>query len=231
MNKEKALLGKMLATNKISIDDYSLLTAALDKKLSSANSFSLINPFQKIAGWRALAIGLVIMVLMSFLGVFANVYFDGILASTFASGFKNAKITPNFLFLIYENLLAWLCLTLFYIAAAKICKQKRIRIVDFFGTVALSRFPFLILVSTQAILALVKPNIFHYDPAKNYEFHFSFLILFNLFWTFCYTWQIATYFFALKEASGLTGRKLWISFLISMLFCEMIGIIMTRMFL
>src|ERR1700738_5476391 len=104
-------------------------------------------------------------------------------------------------------------LTLFFIAAAIIFKRKRIRLVDFFGTVAFSRFPFLLLVAAQVIVMLIKPKLFEFDPGQNYQFHFSFIIFFsNLLWTFCYMWQIGTYFHALKESSELTGNKLWVSF-------------------
>lgn len=234
MNNEKMILENMFAANKISKDDYLLLLNTLDTKLSSVDTYVsfLINPFQKVAGIRALIAGICIVLAMSFLGIIANVYFEGVLGCTFALSFKNAKINPNFLFLFYENIVACFSLTLFFLATAKIFKQKRIRIIDFFGTVTLARFPYLILVASEAALQVIKPALFDFDPAKNFEFHFSFILFMsNIFWTFCYMWQIATYFYALKESSGLTGKKLWISFLISIIFCEMLGLYLTRIFL
>src|SRR5262245_2799818 len=112
MKNEQALLENMLAASKISDEDYKLLSAALDKKVADSFVSLLINPFQKIAGFYALVIGMIIIVSMSYLGVIANVFFDGVTGATIASSFKNAKIQPNFFFLLYENLLSLSILTI-----------------------------------------------------------------------------------------------------------------------
>ncbi len=154
MTKEKERLRDMLKENKISEDDYKILSASLDKKPSFAEMMfsTLINPFQRIAGFYSLGAGLVVIFCMSYLGVVAKVYFPGILDCLNSSIVKNPKIPLSFFLLVYQNLVSWIVLTVLFIIAAKIFQQKRMRTIDFFGTVALSRFPFLILVVLLPIL-------------------------------------------------------------------------------
>lgn len=232
--EEIALLRKMLAEEKISEHDYQLLSAVVDKKPFTKETISsfIINPFQRLAGFQALAFGILIIIAMSFIGVYAGVYFEGVTGSTIASSFKNAKVQPNFLFLLYENAVTCLSLTFCFVVAAKIFGQKRIRLIDFLGTVTFSRLPYLILVTYIVIERWLRPSFYNFDPAKDYEFHFSIIsMLSNSLWSLFYVWQIALYYHALKESSGLTGKKLWISFLISIVLCEIAGLYLTRVFL
>lgn len=234
MMEEKALLRKMLAEDKISEHDYKILSAVMDKKPSSKETISsfIINPFQRIAGFQALAFGILIIIAMSYIGVYAGVFFEGVTGSTIASSFKNAKVQPNLLFLLYENAVTFFSLTFCFVVAAKILGQKRIRLIDFFGTVAFSRLPYLLLVSYIVLERWLRPSLYNFDPAKDYEFHFSIAaMLSNSLWSFFYVWQIVLYYHALKVSSGLTGKKLWISFLISIVSCEMVGLYLNRVFL
>ena len=147
MTKDNDLLLNMLQEKKISEAEFKLLSSAIDKKPSWKDQLFtlLINPFHKIAGFYALAAGMAIIVLMSALGVIAKVYFVGILSILNASVVKNPKFQINFLMLLSQNLICWGVLSVLFMLAAKLCHQKRIRIIDFLGTVALSRFPYLII--------------------------------------------------------------------------------------
>jgi len=62
MNTEQARLERMLKENKISRQDYNTLLVALEKKsfFSRMESSLLLNRFQKIAGGKALVIGMMI---------------------------------------------------------------------------------------------------------------------------------------------------------------------------
>ena len=232
MTNEKERLNTMLREKKISESDYKLLSQALAKKTVPVNAtFSLlINPFQKIAGLRALIFGVIIIFAMSYFAVLAKIFCPGLLDFLSVDVVGYTKIPFGFLLLIYQNTVSWLVLTIIFWVTAKILQQKHIRIIDFFGTVALARFPsliFLVLLSIARIFSPLNPNaserffLTHNSLATN--------ILHLIMYLFG-VWQVATYFSALKESSGLTGKKLWIGFCVAIVVAEAISQPLTRIF-
>lgn len=129
--------------------------------------------------------------------------------------FVSVKMIPNikapytFLLLVYQNVITCLTLSVSYILFAKIFQQKRLRIIDFFGTVVFSRLPFLIYLMFLLLVQVAIPD-FIANPMAH--FHPSWIVaIASLVNILLALWQIAIYFYALKESSGLTGNKLWIS--------------------
>ncbi len=233
INQNSRLLN-MYKENKITEEEYQLLINTLEKKSSFAHLVfsTIVNPFQKVAGIQALIIGLTIMVCMSYLGSIAKIYFDGSFGSSIASSFNDLKVHPTFFILLYQCLVSWVVLSVFYIALAKLFRQKRIRIIDFFGTVALSRYPYLILTSIMVLISILNPAYFNIDVTHGYHYQqpsFTDVIL-DYTWNVCFIWQIATYFFALKESSGLTSTKLWLAFIVTISVGEPISIMLSRIF-
>lgn len=233
VREEKNLLEDMLNQHKISNEEYKLLSNALENKSSLENVSSfLINPFQRLAGVPALFVGILIIIASSILGVFANLYFDGIASCSIASSFKNTGIQPSFLFLLYQNFVSWLVLALFYLLMARLFNQKGVRIIDIFSTVALARFPYLILTGILAIVMILKPSLYQHDPSKTYKLYPSiFIISLDLIWELFYVWLLAIYFSALKESTGLLGKKLWFSFLISIIVGQIASFYLCRTFI
>jgi hypothetical protein len=191
----------------------------------------LINPFQKVAGLYALISGLIIIFCMSYLGVIAKCYSVGVMGSLNASVIKSQNIQPTFYLLLYQNLIVWLVMTLLFICFSKILQQKRLRLVDFFGTVALSRFPFLIMMIILAITRVTHQSFLDIDITKGLQLHPSiFMSLFSAAIILCFIWEVVMYFYALKESSGLTGKKLWISFIAALILGEVITSPLTMLF-
>lgn len=222
MTTEKDRLDEMLQNNKITKSEYHLLLSALNKKNSFYVVFSfLVNPFQRIAGVYSLVIGLITLLAMSGLGLIAKVYFPGLITILNASAVKEPKVPLNFYLLLYQNAICWIVLTIIFIVIAKILQQKRIRIIDFIGTVALARFPFLILTGILCIIRLLYPSFLEIDLTKGVlvEPSVSLSAFFVVMITFV-IWQITTYFNAFKESSGLIGKKLWIGFIIALILGE-----------
>lgn len=233
MKKELERLANMLREHKISVEDYQLLTDALNKKsvFDSLENSMLINPFRKIGGWSAFVWGVGLMLVMSILGAYANIFYDGVLGYLIPTGIKT-RLTPNFFLLLYQNIIACLTVGLMFFLLAKMFKAKGIRLIDFIGMTMLARFPILISVLLTYIEDLIRPDLSYYDPTQGFVIRFSlFGTISTMILMFCYIWQIATYFFALKEASGLTGRRLWITFAVTMSFGEVIALTGARLFL
>lgn len=223
MSKEKERLINMLQTHKITDDEYQLLSAALDKKSSRLHSLFLflINPFQKISGVYALITGFFLIICMSYFGVIGKVYFPGILdfIDPIGSSQTAIQINFNFFILLYENMISWVVLACLFMLVAKIFKQKRTRVVDFFGMLALSRLPYAIFAAFFAITRTINPGFMLVNT-----FRPSLLVsLFFIVVMLCVVWQITLYFYALKESSGLSGKKLWISYIVIIIFGEIIS--------
>jgi hypothetical protein len=152
---------------------------------------------------------------MSILGAYAKLYIGGVLSGPLPAINFKPHINPGFLLLMYQNIIDCISLgTLFYVSAF-LCGKRNIRVIDFYGTVALSRFPFLVLMSFVALMFSFDPQLLQIDISEQYNGHLSVIgIATSIFWIICFVWQALTYFFAFKESSGLEGRKLWISYII-----------------
>ncbi|MBA2711156.1 MAG: hypothetical protein H0U57_11260 [Tatlockia sp.] len=232
MNKEEMKLSNMLKENKISESDYQMLMAALDNQslCRKIENSLLINPFQKIAGIKALLLGLIVLILMSIVGSYSDVYIDGTFGYLFAENIKAIK--PNFILLLYQNTVAILTLALLFFLISKLYKQKNLRIIDFLGTVALARFPILISLIFTFFDRYIEPDSYKMDYSKGIELHITLSsLLVNFIVMGALAWIIMTYLFAFKESSGLQDKKLWIGFATVMIVGELIALILTRWFL
>jgi len=234
MVKEKEHLMSMLKENKISDKDYNLLMSALQKKtfFEKLSSSLLLNPFQKLAGFHALLAGIMILLCMSYLGTIAKVYFPGIFSVLNASVVANQQIENNVFLLAYQNLVACSVLAGSFLLAAIIFRQKGLRVIDFLGTVTLARFPLLLLTIVLAVIRVLDPGFLAIDISKGIPLHPSVTMsLFSAVVICLLIWQITTYFYALKESSGLRGKKLMISFIGSLILSEIIASPLTTIFM
>jgi len=231
MASENERLLSFLKENKITQDEYKLLSKALDKPSGIRFVLSLlINPYQKIAGLWAFIIGIAIILVISCLGSIAKIYFPGLLGILNASMIKNPNMGTDFLFLLYQNAVIWGVLTALFILTAKFLQQKGVRIIDFMGTVALSRFPYLILTGFLALMRTVNPRFMDVGMEQGLQLKPSILaVIFSSVVIICAVWHIVTYLYALKESSGLSGKKLWISFIACILIGEIIANFITMM--
>jgi hypothetical protein len=233
MKQEIDRLLKMRKENKITESDYLMLSSALKKTsfCSNIENSIFINPFQKIAGFKVLIIGLMLIIIMSILGVYANLYYDGSIGFVIANNLKVPR-APSFLFLLYQNVVACLSVAGFFLLAAFLLRQKGIRAIDFLGTVTLARYPTCIAIIYILIDKKLCPEEFNQDISKGISLHFSVMGMIGaLVFMACFILQIMTYFSALKESSGLEGKRLWSSFIIAMLAADLLSIVLTRLFL
>lgn len=110
------------------------------------NLFSfLINPFEKIAGGKALVIGLLFYVLIGFTGALSGVYFDGVFDAHIST---SGDFRVQFLCLG----LSLLSIVLVFLLAG-IIFSKNFRFIDILGTLTLSKAPMLILALAAFIIS------------------------------------------------------------------------------
>ena len=205
MMTEKQRLLNLLHENKISADDFKILLAALDKKPSGFAKMVLflINPFQKITGWPALLLGIMIAVVMSYVCWQEKFYIFSILDIARNTAVPHPKVAFTFWLLLYQNAVNIGVLALVYILMAKLFRQKNVRIIDFFGMVAVARLPSLIVMVGVILVLKFMPTLQFLAIRPN-----LITSIYSLFVNVVILWQLAIYFYALKEASGLTGNKL-----------------------
>ncbi|MBI5095717.1 MAG: hypothetical protein HZB26_25195 [Candidatus Hydrogenedentes bacterium] len=98
----------------------------------------LFNPFHFIAGGRALAMGLAVLLLAGYNGSVSNSHFDGVL------DFHTGAAAPLWLFLV-EGGISWVSAALPLCLAGLLISKSRMRSIDVFGTAALARFPTLVM--------------------------------------------------------------------------------------
>jgi len=97
----------------------------------------LFNPFVRIAGEQALAIGLIVIVASGLVAAAAGVHFDGLL--DFHPGYRVSFWVPT-----VEGLLNWSVITVLLVGVSFLVAPWTVRLVDIAGTQALARFPLLL---------------------------------------------------------------------------------------
>ncbi|MDF1827932.1 MAG: hypothetical protein P1U39_06590 [Legionellaceae bacterium] len=221
--KNQEQLTKMLNENKISQEDYDILLGAMDKKsFFSKKTFSLlVNPFQKIAGAQALMLGLMIMLVVSFLSAIGT----GSLSISSAGIVHNKTTGLSLSQLTCQYFALWLMFSLGFALTAKLFRKK-IRLIDFFGTFAFAYYPSIFLTAITAITQVMNPSFLTSIKEMATEtlplFSPGILAYLTLI-MFFQVWQIATQLYAFKESSGLTGKKLGWGFATTYLLISMLG--------
>ena len=97
----------------------------------------LFNPFRYIAGFPALCVGLVIILLSAFIASLSDMHFDGVL------DVHGGKSGPLWIFLA-EGLIDWLCMAVMLVICGLLFSRSSFRPIDVFGTQALARWPCLL---------------------------------------------------------------------------------------
>lgn len=233
MSNESERLRAMLAEKKISKEDYDMLINAMARKpVFSDKIFNyLINPFVRFAGWEAILLGLPMLLLLSVLGHFASVYFVGVFGLVYSGNIINPEFSPTVPLLLYQIGVNWLTMAMLFLTVALIFRQPDIRWIDFFGTTALAQFPYVVATAAMIIETLFSPVTVVTSPGEIFHYHFSIAsFISNMFYSLCFIWLLTTYFYALRESSGLTGTRLWTSYLIAMIAGQAITLPATMFF-
>lgn len=108
----------------------------------------LFRPFERIAGWPSLILGIAILLLAGALAYYGNVRFNGVLDMHMLTS-NDTRLG----LLIWEQLINWLSLALILIIIAFILR-KDFRIIDLLGTQAMARYPTILI----GFLALFTPT-------------------------------------------------------------------------
>ena len=97
----------------------------------------LFNPFVRIGGEQALAIGLSVIVVSGLVAAAGGVHFDGLL--DFHPGYRVSFWVP-----VVEGLVNWAVISVLLVLVSLIVAPRTVRLVDIAGTQALARWPLLL---------------------------------------------------------------------------------------
>ena len=120
-------------------------SAAVPREMTVAQW--LFNPFVRIAGGQALAVGLAVIFVSGLAASAGGVHFDGLL--DFHPGFR-----VSFRVAVIEGLVNWSVITVLLWLVSLLIAPRTVRLVDIAGTQALARWPLLL-----AALACIPPAV------------------------------------------------------------------------
>lgn len=169
----------------------------------------LANPFTYVAGWQALGWGLLVLAATMVVAVTGRIHFDGVMDLHIAP----VKAPPWFY--AFEPAADWLVVAVVFWLAGAIFSRSKQRPIDYFGTTALARFPYLIagILFLPPLLggiveSLTKLLFSGQDPAGMSRQILGlpglpWLIIGSLFMLVLIAWLGVLNYFALRESSGM----------------------------
>ncbi|MCE5340311.1 MAG: hypothetical protein LLF92_04190 [Planctomycetaceae bacterium] len=180
----------------------------------------LFNPFQFIAGGKALLLGIIVILTTAYIGALSNTHFDGVL--DVHTGLK----APVWLFFA-ESIIDWLCMVLFLVLSALIVSKVQWRFIDVLGTQALSRWP--ALLTTLVMLPDANRRFGEYllsklgqnneaavlNPADAAIFSAALLISIIMI-----VWMVVLMYRAYAVSCNFKGLKAAVTFIISLILAE-----------
>ncbi len=176
------------------------------------NRKSIYNPFVYVAGEKALALGIGVIVLSALTGYLNNTWLDGILDLHYGP-------PAPFYWHLTMGLINWLSVLLVLTPLAYILSGTRVRFVDLAGTFALARFPMLIAVLTgffNAPFRVSQEVLYRFleigEPANATSFDYALTILIVTLIILMIIWQVALLFNAYKLCTNLKGTRAGVSF-------------------
>lgn len=178
-------------------------------------SSNLYNPFTQIAGFKSLIIGLIGLLITTYLAFKTGTHFKTATYFSDLFGIDFAKDSDYWIFLM-ESLSNWLLISTFLYISGLILSKSKIRVIDILGTTLLSLIP---LIITPLIRMLPVFQSFMYQSWQRDTIEGVYLI--SLIWT------IILLFYAFKISCNLKNERLIISFIISIVLSE----ICTKLFI
>ena len=188
----------------------------------------LFNPFIYLAGSLALGIGVIIILITSFIGYSSHTHFPDVLS-------VKSSLDLPVLYYIIQNMMNWIIVSTILYGFAVVFSKSRVRLTDIYGTQAVSRFPYLLAALTGFSDSLEKfgrfllwqlleqgsdINISSLDIAIAITLIFTTLVL--------TLWMITLMFNAYKVSANMKGAKLIVSFIISLIISILISALFTN---
>ncbi len=176
---------------------------------------SAVNPFERIAGVKALLWGLAAMVVSTVISYFSGWHYHGML---------HFGPAPNNEWWCYavEHLTVWLVPAVVFYIGGRILSPSRIRLSDVFGTTAFAQIPLLLmgvvsfLPPMQALNGLPEQNALQAVTQP----WFMMAMFLSVFVVVAIAINIVWMYNALKVSCNLSGYKLRVFFIVAYIGCD-----------
>ncbi len=183
----------------------------------------LFNPFEMIAGWTSLLIGIGIILITGVICFFGKLHLDGAID---LHGGTDTNLTISF----SEGIINWLIVTIMMYITGRIVSKSTIRFIDVAGTQAMARFPYL--AASLATFIFPAEKILEYIEWKIYkrgdvvELSNMDIILIGvqaMLTIACAVWLIVLMYKAYSVSCNLKGSKGIFSFIAALLAAEIVS--------
>lgn len=170
----------------------------------------LYNPFTRIAGAQALAVGALIMLITLIGAYYSKMHFNGAIDAHFG-------IQEHFLIYVLEQVIAWGCPVIVFYLLAFMLSGSNFRFIDIAGTLAIARAPMLLIV----ILAFLSKN--HIENLKPGTVDGT-VIAIGMLMMLPVIWMITLMYNAFTVSFNLKGGKAIAGFIGGLILAEIISI-------
>ena len=188
--------------------------------------FSIFNPFTRIAGWKAFAIGLPVILLSAVLGYLSHTHFDGALDAHMSD-------YGNIYLYFAEGLIDFVCLLIIFYIVGVIISGFHFRFIDLMGTISLSRVPMIFVTISAFLFPQQKfSDYLNYilmhkgDPVTITAADIAGFIISVFVIILVIIWTVALYYNAYRICVNKKGAKLIVSFIIALIVSETVSKIM-----
>lgn len=165
------------------------------------NSY-LINPFQRIAGAKALLIGFMGYLTISYFSFITGTHHYGIFNINFAKGY-------GFSIYLLETGFHWFILSSLLLLSGLILSRSRIRLIDIFGTLLMAKLPLLVTPIARLI-----------PYFQSFAIYSTAMFIVVGIYTITLLWTLILSFNAYKVSCNLKNERLIISFILSIILSE-----------
>jgi hypothetical protein len=185
----------------------------------------LVNPFVKLAGTKALLIGIGMILIGAAASIVIPSHFDGALDLHFSGPSKRNWINL-ILVSISENAINVTTLGIIFSIFAFILVGKRFRVIDIFGTIAYARFPLYLAMFLNiggffsTVSGKFAKNIQHADSPALTVPEWTLFLIGSTTMLLAAIWLIYLLYKAFSISAGVTGTKAVIGFTIALLISE-----------
>jgi len=196
-----------------------------DIKTAPSNHLTqwLFNPFRFMAGYKALLLGLPIILITASIAYLGNTHFDGVL------DVHIGLQAPLWLFFA-EGLINWICMAISLFFPALIVSRSSFRAVDVLGTQALARWPHI--VTALVMLPDANRRMGEYFMSKlnptapavavNYT-DVSIFVFAAIFALLMIVWMVALMYKAYAVSCNIKGAKAVITFIVGLIIAEVLS--------
>ncbi len=198
----------------------------------------LFKPFERVAGGRALAVGLIVLMLTAVLAWQAGLHTDGVIDLHFGP-------SVGLWVLVLQGLINWLLLSAALLGVGKWLSNGRFRLLDLFATQAMARWPLLIGVvwlsipgvgaaiesRTASLMAQIPEQPGQVIAPMEYMLDAMWLLLMSLPVMAAIVWMIWLMFHGYALVTNLRGMRAFFSFVGALVAAEIISKVLIHLLL